>query len=195
MCSIAAMTAYIRYTLLVYIAFQRIDEKHDSKLGERRCSFTLKESLLRVRCVCWEPGSFNKLNFIGLLLVGYFALCGSSPRQEDFPHGGGEENFLMSPSPQCVVKEILGQYGQGKRCDHGPGRCLLIVLLVSFGQGFHHGAQHLDRPLRETAGVSGSGLLVSGGIDGLLSSITITSPSSGIVTEQGSQGNTEQGED
>jgi hypothetical protein len=50
MYTIAAMTAYIRYTLLVYIAFQRIDEKHDSKLGERRCSFTLKESLLRVRC-------------------------------------------------------------------------------------------------------------------------------------------------
>jgi len=147
MCSIAAMTAYIRYTLLVYIAFQRIDEKHDSKLGERRCSFTLKESLLLFRCVCWEPGSFNKLNFIGLLLVGYFALCGSSPRQEDFPHGGGEENFLMSPHHNVWSSKSLANMVKENAVTTGPGRCLLIVLLVSFGQGFHHGAQHLDRPL------------------------------------------------
>lgn len=154
---IAAVKAYIN---VQHSSYDSVHEVHSTsvhcvsknrrkaRLEARRKKMQFHFERISLACsVRWEPGSFNKLNFIGLLLVGYFALCGSSPRQEDFPHGGGEENFLMSPHHNVWSSKSLANMVKENAVTTGPGRCLLIVLLVSFGQGFHHGAQHLDRPL------------------------------------------------
>jgi len=146
MCSIAAMTAYMRYTLLVYIAFQRIDEKHDSKLGERRCSFTLKESLLRVRCA----GSQAVLISSTLLDCYWWDILHCVvvvPDRKIFHTAVVRKISLCPPHHNVWSRKSLANMVKENAVTTGPGRCLLIVLLVSFGQGFHHGAQHLDRPL------------------------------------------------
>jgi len=131
MYSKAAMTVYIRYTLVVYIAFQRIDREHDCFARRRKfqfhferisppCSVRSECSERSSRCVRSEPVSFKAQLFVDCywwdFVVVLFALCGSSPRQEYFPHGCGEEKFRNVPLTTMCGQEILWPMWPRKTC-------------------------------------------------------------------------------